>query len=280
MTGGFPSAETIHLNRSRPPRSGRITAVGVTSVAVSTGASRPPGRPATSPPVGKASPPPIPGLRSVVRLETQPEPPRITKSPLVGRNDQLETLSDVVARAIDFQAPQLVTVVGNQGTGKTRLIQELEPLLAQRHDGACRVYHGHAERDAEGKPVRHAALASLLRNRFELLPVPDETSRLRFAHEVRAVMGSDHVAEMLYFVGGFIGIDYPPTPFLKAVAESPKQHAEIARIALRRFVELEEPAQRNRRWCSCSTTCSGPTATRSAWSARSSRGSAARRWSC
>ena len=165
----------------------------------------------------------------------------MTKSPLVGRNDQLETLSDVVARAIDFQAPQLVTVVGNQGTGKTRLIQELEPLLAQHHSGdrACRVYHGHAERDAEGKAVRHAALASLLRHRFELLPVPDETSRLRFAHEVRTVMSSDHVAEMLHFVGGFIGIDYPPTPFLKAVAENPKQHAEIARTALRRFLELD-----------------------------------------
>ncbi|HEX4417290.1 MAG TPA: tetratricopeptide repeat protein [Kofleriaceae bacterium] len=163
----------------------------------------------------------------------------MTKSALVGRNEHLETLSDVVARAIDFQAPQLVTVVGNQGTGKTRLIHELEPLLGQRHEGACRVYHGHAERDAEGQPVRHAALMSLLRNRFELLPVPDETSRLRFAHEVRTVMGSDHVAEMLHFVGGFVGMDYPLTPFLHAVAENPKQHTEIARIALRRFIELD-----------------------------------------
>ncbi|HEY0190971.1 MAG TPA: tetratricopeptide repeat protein [Kofleriaceae bacterium] len=189
----------------------------------------------------RASPPPIPSMRGVVRLETQPEPPRMTRSPLVGRDHHLETLSDVVARAIDFQAPQLVTVVGNQGTGKTRLIQELEPLLAQRHGGdrPCRVYHGHAERDTGGEPVRHAALAALLRHRFELLPMPDETSRLRFAHEVRTVMGSDHVAEMLHFVGGFIGIDYPPTPFLKAVAENPKQHAEIARIALRRFLELD-----------------------------------------
>jgi tetratricopeptide (TPR) repeat protein len=163
---------------------------------------------------------------------------RTVRSPLVGRAQQLATLSDVVARAIDFQAPQLVTVVGNQGTGKTRLINELTPLLANR-DPPCRVFHGVAERDAEGKPVRHAALTSLLRDRFELLPVPDETSRLRFAHEVRTVMGSDQVAEMLHFVGGFLGLEYAPTPFLRAVAENPRQHTELARTALRRFIELD-----------------------------------------
>jgi tetratricopeptide (TPR) repeat protein len=163
---------------------------------------------------------------------------RTVRSPLVGRAQQLATLSDVVARAIDFQAPQLVTVVGNQGTGKTRLINELTPLLANR-DPPCRVFHGVAERDAEGNPVRHAALTSLLRDRFELLPVPDETSRLRFAHEVRTVMGSDQIAEMLHFVGGFLGLDYAPTPFLRAVAENPRQHTELARTALRRFIELD-----------------------------------------
>jgi tetratricopeptide (TPR) repeat protein len=163
----------------------------------------------------------------------------MVRSPLVGRNPQLEALSDVVARAIDFQAPQLVTVVGNQGTGKTRLIGELTPILAQKHDGACRVFHGAAERDAAGKPVRHAALMSLLRDRFELLPIPDETSRLRFAHEVRTVMGPEQVSEMLHFIGGFIGLDYPPTAFLRAVTENPAQHAEIARTALRRFIEAD-----------------------------------------
>ncbi|HEU4730773.1 MAG TPA: tetratricopeptide repeat protein [Kofleriaceae bacterium] len=160
------------------------------------------------------------------------------RSPLVGRGAQLATLSDVVARAIDFQAPQLVTVVGNQGTGKTRLIQELIPLLAQHH-AQCRVYHGVAERDGTGTPVPHAALTSLLRDRFELLPVADEASRLRFAHEVRAVMGSDELVEMLHFVGGLVGLEYPPTPFLRAVTESPRHHGQLARIALRRFIEVD-----------------------------------------
>ncbi|MFT3700303.1 MAG: tetratricopeptide repeat protein [Kofleriaceae bacterium] len=188
----------------------------------------------------KAGPPPIPDRpRSMVRIELDPEPPRAVRSRLVGRGDALATLRDVVARASDFQAPQLVTIVGNQGTGKTRLINELIADLGKATDSKVRVIHGAAERDATGKPVRFSTVASVLRDRFELTPVPDDTSRLRFSHEVKTVMASDQVGEILYFLGGLVGLEFAPTPFLQAVTESPKQHAELARTALRRFVELD-----------------------------------------
>ena len=105
------------------------------------------------------------------------------RSALVGRGDALATLREVVARAIDFQAPQLVTIVGNQGTGKTRLINELIVELtsadhgprANAIDAKPRVFHGaRASAIATGKLVRLAAIASLLRDRFELTPNPDE----------------------------------------------------------------------------------------------------------
>ncbi|MBL0218297.1 MAG: tetratricopeptide repeat protein [Myxococcales bacterium] len=175
----------------------------------------------------------------MVRIDTELEPARVVRSALVGRTDQLTTLMDVVGRAIDFQAPQLVTIVGNQGTGKSRLINELITALAGNKERVVRVFHGSAERDATGKPVRLAALTSMLRDRFELTPNPDDVARLRFGHELRTVMGSDQVAEMLHFLGGFVGLDFPPTPFLSAVSESPKQSQEIARTVLRRFIELD-----------------------------------------
>jgi tetratricopeptide (TPR) repeat protein len=174
----------------------------------------------------------------MVRIDTEPEPPRVVRSKLVGRGDALETLRDVVARAVDFQAPQLVTVVGNQGTGKTRLINELIGELREG-DRKTRVIHGAAERDGNGKSIRLSAMASLLRDRFELTPNPDDTSRLRFSHEIKSVMGSDQIGEILYFLGTLVGLEFVPTPFLKAVTESPKQHGELSRTALRRFVELD-----------------------------------------
>ncbi len=161
------------------------------------------------------------------------------RSPLVGRADTLATLDDVVSRAIDFQAPQLVTIIGNQGTGKTRLLGELVARVAANTARPCRVFQGRAERDAAQKPVRMAALATLLRDRFELTPNPDEASGLRFAHEVRGVMGADHSGEVLRFLGELVGLAHPATPFLRALGDHPKLHAELSRTVLRRFFELD-----------------------------------------
>lgn len=198
-------------------------------------------RAATTPgttPAPRGSPPPIPVRhRSPIRLDSAPEPVAI-RSPLVGRDDTLATLDDVISRAIDFQAPQLVTIVGNQGTGKTRLMSELVARITASTARPCRVFHGRAERDAAQRPAPLAAVASLLRDRFELTPNPDEASRLRFSHEVRSVMGGD-VAEALYFLGGFVGLPYPATPFLRALGDSPRLAAELSRAVLRRFLEQD-----------------------------------------
>ena len=174
----------------------------------------------------------------MVKIDGEVDPPRLVRSALVGRQAQLATLQEVVGRAIELLAPQLVTVVGNQGTGKSRLIKELIAGLAATRP-AARVYHGAAERSAAGLPVRFAALTSLLRARFELTPFPDDASKLRFTHEIKTVMGSDQVAELLHLLGGYVGLEFPPTPFLRAVTDSPKQLQEIARTALRRFIELD-----------------------------------------
>jgi tetratricopeptide (TPR) repeat protein len=178
--------------------------------------------------------------RSLVRIDTEPEPIRPVRSALVGRESELAKLDDIVTRAVDFQAPQLVTVVGNQGTGKTRLINELITRLAANPDRArIRVFHGAAERDRDGEPIRYAALAALLRDRFELTPDPDEVAKLRFSHEIKSVMGSDQVAEMLFLIGAFVGLEFPPTPFVKAITENKRLLDEVSRSALRRFIELD-----------------------------------------
>ena len=89
---------------------------------------------------------------------------------MVGRANKLARLDRVVARAIDFQAPQVVTIVGNHGTGKTRLINEWITKLATTSERRLRVFHGAAERDAANVPVALAAVTSLLRDRFDLTP--------------------------------------------------------------------------------------------------------------
>lgn len=152
----------------------------------------------------------------------------------MGRQAALATLLELAARAVDFQAPQLVSIVGNQGTGKSRLIAEAVAALGSRF----RVYYGRA---TEGGTERLSAIASLLRDRFHLVPTPDETSRLRFAHEVRTTFGAEQT-EMLHFLGSYVGLEFAPSPFLHLLEENPRQRADISRTALRRFIEVDANA--------------------------------------
>src|SRR4029077_13623028 len=74
--------------------------------------------------------------------------PHRVSMPLVGREHEIAQLDAIFGRAVEYHAPQLVTVVGTQGTGKTRLVAEwLARLLARQAAGTAgrpRVYRGRA----------------------------------------------------------------------------------------------------------------------------------------
>ncbi len=157
------------------------------------------------------------------------------RSVLVGRDDVLGVLRDVVSRAMDFQAPQLVTIVGNQGVGKTRLVSELIAEIRNAGAGA-RVCHGRAR---AGDKL--AAIGSFLRDRLGIdssaMAPPERIARVEA--EVSAIFGGADLTGILYCLGGFVHLDFPATPFLEIIAENPKHRNDLARTVLRQLVELD-----------------------------------------
>lgn len=57
-----------------------------------------------------------------------------TSTAFVGRGDELSLLSDSFDRSVSRQSPQLVTVVGEPGVGKSRLIREFRRVIDDRPD--------------------------------------------------------------------------------------------------------------------------------------------------
>jgi predicted ATPase/class 3 adenylate cyclase len=77
---------------------------------------------------GKRSPVPIwRAQRALTRADELPEPG--SRTAFVGRAHELELLMRTYARAIEAAAPQLVTIVGEPGVGKTRLLAEFAAAL-------------------------------------------------------------------------------------------------------------------------------------------------------
>jgi tetratricopeptide (TPR) repeat protein len=159
------------------------------------------------------------------------------RAPMVGRAAQLAALQEVVAKATDFAAPQLVSVIGNQGTGKSRLIAEFALTLQNSKGEPTRCFHGRA-RKVERASERGVAITSLLRDRFGLRD-NDDGNRTRFVDELRAIVGAEQLAEMSYLLGGLVGLDFPPSSFLRVITEHPKQKADLVRTALLRLFELD-----------------------------------------
>jgi tetratricopeptide (TPR) repeat protein len=161
---------------------------------------------------------------------------RGVRSALIGREAELTGMLELLQQAADFHAPQLLTIIGNQGTGKSRLVAELIERYLANAPQPVRVFHGHAEK---GGP-RYGAVASLLRDRFGLRDGDrSEAAVARFRGAVEEVFGDGRIAEVLHFLGSFLDLHFPDSPFLRVFGESRAQHDDIARTVLRRFIEVD-----------------------------------------
>jgi tetratricopeptide (TPR) repeat protein len=159
------------------------------------------------------------------------------QSELVGRKEELSSIAAAISKAVEFRTPQLVTVIGNQGTGKSRLLRE---AVAELGPG-IQAYRGHASKDQQG---RYLAIKRLLRDRFGISESADlEGARRAFRSEVEAVFKGEGVDEVLHVLGDLLDLPFPDSPFLRVLAENPQQYDEIRRTVLRRFIEIDSHRQ-------------------------------------
>ena len=68
---------------------------------------------------------PVPAFRLLELLDAVPAYTRRIDAPFVGREEELEKLQDALATAVEARTPQLATIVGPPGIGKSRLAREL-----------------------------------------------------------------------------------------------------------------------------------------------------------
>jgi tetratricopeptide (TPR) repeat protein len=166
--------------------------------------------------------------------------------PILGREAELAQLEAVFQRAVDYQAPQLVTVVGPQGVGKTRLVAEWLQRLLGRHPagtpGRPRVYRGKATQGAGS----YALVSRLLRDRFGIVDSDSTEKRLeRVRAQLTDVFADRRMAEVIHFLGRFLDLRIQGNAFIRAVATGGTHGSEvshedaIARTVLRRFLELD-----------------------------------------
>ncbi len=154
----------------------------------------------------------------------------------VGRRAELSLLDEALGRAVRFNAPQTVTIVGADGLGKSRLIDE---WLAGHQGQELRIVRAAVGPAVAASAPRGALIAHLLRVRFGLAELGPDQALLQFRGQLQEVFGDRRISELSTLLGRFLGFDAPESPLGSALAGRPEQGAELARAVLGRFFEQD-----------------------------------------
>lgn len=161
------------------------------------------------------------------------------RAPLVGRGAELACLEEALARAVKTRSTQIVSVLGAQGVGKSRLAHEFMATLPQVTPAPPRVYQA----SARGTGAAYGLFSRLLRDRFGLTEEMDEeAARSCVRAQVSLLLEDRKVGDVLYFLGQLIDLPFPESPLTRAVADDPVQARLLRRVVLRRLIEADAAA--------------------------------------
>lgn len=155
-------------------------------------------------------------------------------APLVGRDAELRRLLEAVYMLIEAETPQLVTIVGDPGLGKTRLLKELCQRLAQIPE-ALDIWLGRANQQTEKLP--YALIRALFAAAFGMHESDSASlARARFEQGIHTALGHASI-EKMHLIGHLIGLDYTHSAYLQPILDDPQQiHDRALQHATRFFI--------------------------------------------
>jgi class 3 adenylate cyclase/tetratricopeptide (TPR) repeat protein len=189
---------------------------------------------------GKAEP--VPAWEAVALIAMQPSRrtvPLRPPAPLIGRDFELELLGSLFDRVCHEERPHLVTVVGQAGVGKSRLLAEFDWQLAERdpppavRSGRCLPY---------GSGVVYWALGEVLRSELDI--VDSDTSDVAWRKLETGIAellageraDTDGLEREAALIGRVLGIE-PPPGMGPAIADDPQRLRESFFGATRAVIE-------------------------------------------
>jgi ABC-type oligopeptide transport system substrate-binding subunit/class 3 adenylate cyclase len=129
---------------------------------------------------------------------------------MVGRDAELLMLQNMFRDATEDAEVQVVTVVGDAGVGKSRLLYEFEKWIELLPEQVWR-FEGRATPEAEARP--YGLIRRMFAHRFEILG-SDSAAEVR--HKFRAGMAAALNSDQADLVGQLLGLDFSASPAVQA----------------------------------------------------------------
>ena len=140
--------------------------------------------------------------------------------PLVGRATELELLATAFEATVAESALTLITLVGDAGLGKSRLVSEFERWLGRRAPSTL-IFRGRAHPQSVRQP--YGMLRDLLCWRCEIQDSDTlAVAQTKLAQSLGPVFG-DRAEEQIALLGQLIGLDYRQSPHIAGILNDPRQ---------------------------------------------------------
>ena len=141
-------------------------------------------------------------------------------TPMVGREAELRHLQDALRRVEDGRVPHLVTVVGEAGVGKSRLLAEYTQWLQDQHTPG-QLFQGRTDPHTSNLP--YALIRTLLADRFDIRNSDRAAvARQKLERGLNGLVGPEGL-EIAHFLGHLIGFDFSDSPHLRGLLADAQQ---------------------------------------------------------
>ncbi|MEA3341115.1 MAG: adenylate/guanylate cyclase domain-containing protein [Chloroflexota bacterium] len=139
---------------------------------------------------------------------------------MVGREAQLAQLQKALRAVMEQRKAQVVTVVGEAGVGKSRLLYEFDSWIALLLE---RLSHFKGRADEKMSSMPYFLIRDLFSFRFEIQDNdPAIVAREKLERGITDFMGADGV-EKAHFIGHLIGFDFSASPYLRGILGDARQ---------------------------------------------------------
>jgi class 3 adenylate cyclase/tetratricopeptide (TPR) repeat protein len=141
---------------------------------------------------------------------------------MVGRARELQQIQAALHTVLDQHAMQVITIVGEPGLGKSRLLYEFQNWLELQPE-RMQTLKGRATEEMRSLP--YALLRNVFADRFEIADSdPLAQAQTKLERGVVEMMAGDADAQMkAHFIGHLIGIDFTTSDHLRGILEDPRQ---------------------------------------------------------
>ncbi len=156
---------------------------------------------------------------------------------MIGRRTELDLLKDALLTAVEEREGQVITVSGEAGVGKSRLLYEFQnwiELLPQ----IVRLFQGRGRQESQDLP--YSLLRDIFTFRFQILD-DDTGEEVQRKIEIGfgQVFGTEGDGLMrAHIIGQLFGFDFSASPHLKSVLNDPEQLRNRGLLYLQEYFQL------------------------------------------